>query len=165
MAKPLPRGPSRWSSGIAQSSSEIAQVSDARRPNFSSGFCTLKPGVLVGTMKAEMPFLPRSGSVTANTIAIAARLPLVMNCLAPRKIHWPFLSTARVLRLFASDPACGSVKQKQPIFFPMARSFRYADFCASVPQAKIGPQPTELCTLMMVEVEASAAAISSIAKA
>ena len=40
-------------------------------------------GVPVGTMKAERPFLPRSGSVTANTIATAARLPLVTNCLAP----------------------------------------------------------------------------------
>ena len=43
MASPLPRGPSRWSSGIAQPSSAMAQVSEARMPSLSSSFCGLKP--------------------------------------------------------------------------------------------------------------------------
>ena len=61
--------------------------------------------------------------------------------------------------------ACGSVKQKQPIFLPPAKSGKYARFCSSVPQARIGPQPTELCTLISVDVEASPADTSSSASA
>ena len=53
--------------------------------------------------------------MTANTIATLARLPLVMNCLVPFNTQAPPSSTARVFRLCASEPACGSVRQKQPI--------------------------------------------------
>ncbi len=165
MASPLPRGPSRFSPGIAQSSSTMAQVSEALMPSFCSSFCGAKPRVSVGTMNAESPFLPSSGSVTANTIATLARLPLVTNCLLPFSTQRPSFSTARVLRLFASLPACGSVRQKQPTLRPAAMSGSHAFFCASDPHARIGPQPTELCTLMSVAVEAQPAAISSIASA
>ena len=88
-----------------------------------------------------------------------------MNCFAPLIVHWPPASVARVLRLLASLPAWGSVRQKQPIFLPDAISGSHARFCSSLPQARIGPQPTELCTLMSVAVAAHPAAISSIARA
>ena len=116
-------------------------------------------------MNAESPFLPSSGSVTANTMATPARLPLVTNCFEPFRTQRPLRNTARVFRLLASLPACGSVRQKQPILRPAAMSGRYLFFCASLPQARIGPQPTELCTLISVAVEAQPAAISSMASA
>ena len=81
--------------------------------SFDSSIWSLKPGASVGTMNAESPFLPSSGSVTAKTIATAARLPLVTNCFEPFSTQRPSFSTARVRRLFASLPACGSVRQKQ----------------------------------------------------
>jgi hypothetical protein len=40
-------------------------------------------GVLVGTRKALMPFLPAPLSVTAMTMATWPFWPLVMNCLTP----------------------------------------------------------------------------------
>ena len=40
-------------------------------------------GLSVGTIKALIPRLPASGSVTAKTITVPACLPDVMNCLAP----------------------------------------------------------------------------------
>jgi hypothetical protein len=143
----------------------MAQVSEALMPSFCSSFCGLKPRVSVGTMKADKPFLPSSGSVTAKTIATAARLPLVTNCLLPLRIQRPSRSTARVFKLLASLPACGSVRQKQPILRPAAMSGSQAFFCASLPQVRIGPQPTELWTLINAAVEAQPAAISSIASA
>jgi hypothetical protein len=60
----------------------------------------------------------------------------------------------------ASEPTCGSVRQKQPSCAPLASGLRNCSFCASVPKARM-PQGTELCTLMMVEVAPSPAAISS----
>ena len=140
-------------------------MSEALMPSFCSSFCGLKPRASVGTMNADRPFLPRSGSVTANTIATPARLPLVTNCLLPFNTQRPSRSTARVRRLLASLPACGSVRQKQPILRPAAMSGSQAFFCASLPQVRIGPQPTELWTLMSAAVEAHPAAISSIASA
>ena len=103
--------------------------------------------------------------MTANTIATPARRPLVTNCLLPEMTHLPSLSTARVRRLFASEPACGSVRQNAPMISPLASFGRYSAFCASVPNLRIGPQPTELCTLISVAHEAQPAAISSIASA
>ena len=72
---------------------------------------------------------------------------------------------ARVRIAEASEPACGSVRQKAPSMRPRAIGFRNCSFCASVPNFRIGMQPTELCTLMMVEVAPSPAAISSMASA
>ena len=42
---------------------------------------------------------------------------------------------------------------------------RYFCFCASLPNANIGPHTTEFCTLTMVDVAPSPAAISSSASA
>ena len=65
----------------------------------------------------------------------------------------------------ASEPTCGSVRQKQPSACPRASGISQRSFCASVPKALIGPQTTEFCTLTMVLVAPSPAAISSSATA
>jgi hypothetical protein len=112
-----------------------------------------------------MPFLPLAGSVTAKTMARSAVLPEVMNCLVPLRTQWLPSRLARVLSEEASEPACGSVRQKQPSSSPWASGRRNYSFCSCVPNFSSGMQTTELCTLMMVEVEASPAAISSTASA
>ena len=126
---------------------------------------TMKPGVLVSTMKAEIPFLPADLSVTAKTIATSAFAPLVMNCLTPFSRYASPRRSARVAIALASEPDCGSVRQKHPSRSPPASCGRWRDFCASDPNALIGPQTTEFCTLTIVDVAPSPAAISSSATA
>ena len=50
---------------------------------YAEDCATTYPGVFVSTTNAEMPLLPAARSVTANTIATSACLPVVMNCLTP----------------------------------------------------------------------------------
>ena len=116
-------------------------------------------------MNADMPFLPAARSVTAKTIATSAFLPVVMNCLTPEMIQRSPRRLARVVIADASEPACGSVRQKQPSISPRASGASQRSFCASVPNARIGPQTTEFCTLTIVDVAPSPAAISSSATA
>ena len=61
----------------------------------------------------------------------------------------------------ASEPVWGSVRQKQPSFSPRARGLSHSSFWASVPYLLVMPQGSEFCTLTMVEVAPSPAAISS----
>src|SRR5690554_6503518 len=143
-AKPLPRGPSMFSLGMRQLTKLTAQVSEARKPIFCSMRSTAKPGVSVGTKKADKPFLPSSGSVTAKTIAKPARLALLINCLLPLSTQCSPSSTALVRRLLDSEPACGSVKQKQASVCPEANCGTHSFLCCSVPQFKMGVQPSEL---------------------
>ena len=105
--------------------------------------------------------MPAAGSVTANTIAMSAFLPEVINCLVPLSTKSSPSLTALVLIFAASLPACGSVRQNAASFLPLARGFRKSVICCSLPNCKMGMQPTELVTLMMVEQAASPAAISS----
>jgi hypothetical protein len=116
-------------------------------------------------MKALMPRRPASGSVTAKTIATCAFCPEVMNCLAPLTTHRLPWRRARVLIAAASEPACGSVRQKHDSISPRAIGTRKRRFCSSEPYCRIGMQPTELCTLRIVETLPSPAAISSSASA
>ncbi len=60
-----------------------AQVSEAFWPSLCSTLAIEKPGVPRGTMKADRPFLPAEGSVTANTRVRPAMRAEVMNCLEP----------------------------------------------------------------------------------
>jgi hypothetical protein len=84
-------------------------------------------------MKQEMPRLGEPGSVTAKTSAMSALRPEVMNCFTPFSTQpLPFL-TARVLRLDASEPACGSVRQKAPRISPRASGFSHFSFCSVEP--------------------------------
>ena len=58
-------------------------VSLARIPSLFSFLPGRMPGVPFGTMKAEMPRLPRARSVTAMTTITPPMLPCVMKVLAP----------------------------------------------------------------------------------
>ena len=115
------------------SSKTSCAVSEARWPSFFSSRATRYPGVEVGTMKALMPRRPASGSVTAKTIATCALAPEVMNCLVPlttQRLPW---RRARVLIAAASEPACGSVRQKQASISPAAIGMRNRCFCSAEP--------------------------------
>jgi hypothetical protein len=65
----------------------------------------------------------------------------------------------------ASDPACDSVRQKQASISPFAIGIRKRRFCSSDPYCSTGMQPTEFCTLKIVETAPSPAAISSMTSA
>jgi hypothetical protein len=71
------------------------------------------------------------------------------------------VASARVVIAEASEPVCGSVRQKQPSFSPRASGFSHSSFCASCRSFMVMPQASEFCTLTMVEVAPSPAAISS----
>jgi len=116
-------------------SKAICAVSDARCPSFSSMRATTNPGVFVSTTNAEIPLLPAALSVRANTIATSAFAPLVMNCLTPFRTYASPRRSARVAIAAASDPVCGSVRQKQPRRSPRASGGSRRSFCASVPNA------------------------------
>lgn len=98
--------------------------------------------------KTAMPFLPRAGSVMAKTIANLARLTLVKNYLASLMAQWPSFNMARVIVLWVSGPESGSVRQKQPMSLPAARSESQASCCCWVLYLRTGRQRTELCTLI-----------------
>src|SRR6202165_5035535 len=98
-------------------------------------------------MNADMPFLPADLSVTANTIATSAVLPEELNCFTPLSTKSSPARYALVMIAPASEPACGSGRQKHPIFEPLATDLRYFVFWSSLPNAKIVPQTTEFCTL------------------
>lgn len=121
----------------------------------------MKPGVAVRIRKQEMPFLPAALSVTAKTMDMSACLPVVMNCLTPLSTKWSPSLSARVVMAAASEPVCGSVRQKQPSFSPRASGLSHSSFWASVPYFMVMPQASEFCTETMVEVAPSPAAISS----
>ena len=98
-------------------------------------------------------------------MATSAFLPVVMNCLTPFSTQCsPCLSRARGDRAgVRADVRLGQAEAAERS--PRASGFRYRSFCASVPNALIGPQTTEFCTLTIVDVAPSPAAISSSATA
>jgi len=66
-------------------------------------------------MKADMPFLPASGSVIANrTVTLPIRAE-EMNCFDPLIRYPVFVFAAFDFRAEASEPACGSVNAKDPM--------------------------------------------------
>ena len=64
------------------------------------------------------PWMP--SSVCAQTIAMCARLPLVIHILAPLMTQSPPSFFALVFMLAGSEPPCGSVRPKQPMISPAA---------------------------------------------
>jgi hypothetical protein len=56
-----------------------------------------------------------------------------MNCFTPFSTQPLPRRSARVLRLEASDPACGSVRQNAPSTSPFAIGFSQRSFCSSEP--------------------------------
>jgi hypothetical protein len=116
-------------------------------------------------MYALIPRLPAAGSDAAKTSAMSAVLPLVMNCLVPLSTQPSAVRVARVCSAEASEPPCGSVRQKAQSSSPRAIGRRYFSFCAGVPYSRRGMHPTELCPLITVEMAPSPAATSSSASA
>ena len=84
-----------------------------------------------------------------------------MKILEPLRIHPPSARRALVVRLAASEPAPGSVRAKAPSLRPDASSGSQRSFWASLPKARIGATPTEVCTSIMTAVLAQARATSS----
>jgi hypothetical protein len=82
--------------------------------------------------------------------------------LSTQRLPW---RRARVLIAAASEPACGSVRQKQASISPFAIGSRNRRFCYSDPYCRTGMQPTEFCTLRIVVTAPSPAAISSMTSA
>ena len=91
-----------------------------------------KPGVSVGTRKAETPLGPAS-PVRANTRQTSAQVPLVMKILVPSMTQSDPSLVARVIRFAASDPVPGSVSAKHPSCSPAHSGGRKRRFCSSVP--------------------------------
>jgi hypothetical protein len=89
-----------------------------------------KPCMPFSTMKPRMP-----SSVIAQQMHRSAMAPLVIHILAPLITQSPPFFTARVFMLEGSDPPCGSVSPKQPIFLPRAISGSQRCFCSSLPKA------------------------------
>ena len=66
--KPSPSSPTSRSAGIAQSSKYSSRVGEPLMPSLCSGAPNVKPGSPSSSTKAEIPFAPASGSVTAITV-------------------------------------------------------------------------------------------------
>ena len=115
--------------------------------------------------KQEIPRLPAEGSVTAKNTRLPGWVALLMNCLAPLMMYLSPFFTARVFRFDASEPACGSVRPKEPTCSPVASLRSQRSYCASVPELPMTMQVGELCTDTIVEIAPSPAAISSSSRA
>ena len=94
--KPSPTCPSMRSSGTSTSSSEIAAVSEPRRPSLWWMGWGWKPGWSVSTMKQARPRWPLSGSVWAKISASLAWLPIEIHILAPLMTQPASVLRARV---------------------------------------------------------------------
>ena len=115
---------------------------------------------------ADAPCGRRSGSVTAKTIATSAVEPEVMNCLVPlstQRLPWRARAGLdrggvgaglRLGQAEAGEHLALRHRLQKPLFLLLA-----SRSCST------GMQPTELCTLRIVETAPSPAAISSIASA
>ena len=68
----------------------------------------------------------------------SARVPEVMNILAPLTTYSSPSHTARVRRPATSEPASGSVIANAAIFSPARTGATKRRFCSSVPKARIG---------------------------
>ncbi len=102
-------------------------------PIFFSWEPTLKPGKSFSTINAEMPLVPSSLLVMANTTNTLAKPALVMKILEPLSTQWSPLSSATVFCMAASVPAPGSVRPNAPSHSPLDSLLRYFAFCSSVP--------------------------------
>jgi hypothetical protein len=102
----------------------------------------------------------RAVIVTQPDMSVPA---FVMNCLAPSITHWPSSSRAVVRVLPASEPASGSVSPNEASRRPLQRSGSHCCFCSSLPKAKIGQVPSEVCAATVIATEESTRASSSIA--
>ena len=110
-------------------------MSEAFQPTLEYFFDTVKPGVPLGTMIAEISLRPSSRvPVTAVTVTrpVMSVPELVMNALVPLMTHSPVASssTARVCVPLASEPAPGSVRPKPASASPLVSLGSHCAFCS-----------------------------------
>ena len=79
--------PSRYSTGIRQSSRTTSAVCEARMPSFVSFLPWRGRGCPCGTTKDAWPRVPSAGSTVATTTWTSAIPPLVMKTLVPFRTH------------------------------------------------------------------------------
>src|SRR5580693_5658665 len=139
--------PSKFSTRISQSCSESSATGDVRNPILCSFLPTANPGVPLSTRNAVTPFGPRLGSRFAKTIVTSAFGALLLNVFDPFSTYLSPLRSARVFRLYASDPDPGSVMACNPSP-PLTKPGRYLRFCSSVPNDQIGISELHMCALM-----------------
>ena len=89
-------------------------------------------------------------------------LPLVMNILEPLMTYSSPRRSAVVRIDAASEPELGSESPNEPSFSPRMAGTRYCCFCASVPNLKIGMQPSPTCARSAAAKPQLMRAISSI---
>ena len=131
--------PTRFVSGMAQSSNTSSQVLDPRMPSLSS-FCAVeKPFMPFSTMNAVMQRLPAArGAVRMYTSSTSASGPLVIHILLPLAIQWSPLASARhPMEPTTSEPAPGSLMANAPTYSPLHSPGRYFCRCASLPLWKM----------------------------
>ena len=121
---------SRFASGTTTLSKNSAEVTDARRENLRSISGAAKPFMPFSTMNPRMP-----SSVIAQQMHRSAIAPLVIHIFEPLMTQSPPFFFAWVFMFDGSEPPCGSVRPKQPIFRPRAMSGSQRCFCSSLPKA------------------------------
>ncbi|MNL45648.1 hypothetical protein D3C87_1683090 [compost metagenome] len=85
-------------------------------------------------MKLEMPLLPLLLSVIAMTTTYLAWVALVMKFLAPLMTKWSPSRTAVVCWRAESEPAWGSVRAHEPMYWPEVTKGSQSCFCFSEPK-------------------------------
>src|SRR5579872_4329342 len=139
--------PSKFETGISQSCSDNSAIGEVRSPILCNFLPTVKPGVPLSTRNAVTPFGPRVGSRFANTIVTSASGALLLKVFEPFRMYLSPCFTARVLRLYASDPDPGSVIACKPSP-PLTSPGRYLRFCSSFPNCQIGISELHMCALI-----------------
>src|SRR5512143_212057 len=139
ISPPSPSAPSRLASETRTSSKRTSEVSEARCPILSSFFPVETPGDSRGTTKADKPLCPRDRSVDAKTVYWEACAPFVMKHFLPLRTY-PSPSLRAVVSIPpGSEPAPGSVRQKEANRNSVANGWTNALFSSSVPARRIGP--------------------------
>src|SRR5512141_2977408 len=150
---PSPSAPSLLASGTRTSSKRTSEVSEARCPILSSFFPVETPGVSRGTTKADKPLCPLDRSVEAKTVYWEACAPFVMKHFRPLSTY-PSPSRRAVVAIPpGSEPAPGSVRQKEANRNSVANGWTNARFCASVPARRIGPSARALAFIEVATPE------------
>src|SRR3990172_3873440 len=145
---PPPSAPSRLASGRRTSSKRTSDVSEARCPILSSFFPEETPGVSRGTTKADKPLCARDRSVDANTVYWEACAPFVMKHFRPFSTY-PSPSRRAVVAIPpASEPAPGSVRQKEANRNSVANGWTNTRFCSpGAPAGRLGPSAGVLLSI------------------
>ncbi len=136
-------------------------VLEERSPILSSRLPGSTPGVSAGTRNAEIPSAPSPGPVRSIVTTSCAVSPLVTHALVPFSTQASPSSVAVARSPAASEPLSASDSENAASTSPRAIGRSHRSFCASVPWARSIDTGSELCTDNEIEIEASAAAISS----